>query len=171
MHTRALAAKALTPKELDRLDEAMDWARRAAAAPEAPEPHNSVGQVSQAMGQFEPALAAYDRVAALPGPAQMDAIANRGSLFMEFGRRWGAAGHRGGGSVLPQIGLAQCEADSSSPPLPARPERPQKSSRRRSATRPRPNRRMRGRRRGSFMPGGAAKDAAAGCYLVMSLGE
>ncbi len=25
--------------------------------------------------------------AALPGPAQMDAIANRGSLFVEFGRQ------------------------------------------------------------------------------------
>ena len=39
------------------------------------------------MGEFEPALAAYDRAAALPGPAQMDAIANRGALFMEFGRQ------------------------------------------------------------------------------------
>jgi hypothetical protein len=37
------------------------------------------------MGRFEPALAAYDRAAVLPGPAQMDAIANRRSLFMEFG--------------------------------------------------------------------------------------
>jgi hypothetical protein len=27
----------------------------------------------------------YDRAAALPGPPQMDAIANRGELFMEFG--------------------------------------------------------------------------------------
>ena len=46
-----------------------------------------MGQVFQAMGKFEPALAAYDRAAALPGPAQMDAIANRGVLFMEFGRK------------------------------------------------------------------------------------
>ncbi len=87
-HARALAAKALTLKDLDRLEEAMEWARRAAvAAPEAPESHNALGQVFQAMGEFEPALAAYDRAAALPGPAQMDAIANRGSLFMEFGRQ------------------------------------------------------------------------------------
>jgi tetratricopeptide (TPR) repeat protein len=87
-HARALAAKALTLKDLDRLDEAMDWAKRAAvAAPEAPEPHNAIGQVFQAMGKFESALAAYDRAAVLPGPAQMDAIANRGSLFMEFGRQ------------------------------------------------------------------------------------
>jgi Flp pilus assembly protein TadD len=45
-HARALAAKALTLMELDRLEEAMDSARRAqAAAPETPEPHNAVGQV------------------------------------------------------------------------------------------------------------------------------
>ncbi|HEX9169040.1 MAG TPA: sulfotransferase, partial [Roseiarcus sp.] len=49
--------------------------------------YNAVGQVFQAMGRFEPALAAYDRAAALPGPAQMDAIGNRGGLFMEFGRK------------------------------------------------------------------------------------
>ncbi|HXZ17675.1 MAG TPA: sulfotransferase [Roseiarcus sp.] len=87
-HARALAARALTLKELDRLDEALEAAKRAAlAAPESPEPHNALGQVYQAMGEFEPALAAYERAAALPGPAQQDAIANRGSLFMEFGRK------------------------------------------------------------------------------------
>jgi tetratricopeptide (TPR) repeat protein len=87
-HARALAARALALKELDRLDEALEAAKSAAiAAPESPEPHNAMGQVFQAMGEFEPALAAYDRAAALPGPAQMDAIANRGALFMEFGRK------------------------------------------------------------------------------------
>ncbi len=87
-HPRTLAARALALKELDRLDEALDEAKRAAlAAPESPEPHNAMGQAYQAMGRFEPALAAYDRAAALPGPAQQDAIANRGALFMEFGRK------------------------------------------------------------------------------------
>ena len=87
-HPRALAARALALKELDRLDEALDAARRAAlAAPESPEPHNAMGQAYQAMGRFEPAMAAYDRAAALPGPAQQDAIANRGALFMEYGRK------------------------------------------------------------------------------------
>ena len=91
-HARSLAARALALKELDRLDEALDAAKRAAlAAPEGPEAHNAIGQVLQAMGQFEPALAAYDRAAALPGPAQMDAVANRGALFMEFGRKAEAA--------------------------------------------------------------------------------
>jgi tetratricopeptide (TPR) repeat protein len=85
-HARASAARALSLKELDRLDEALEAAKRSAlAAPESPEPHNALGQVYQAMGEFEPALAAYDRAAALPGPAQQDAIANRGLLFMEFG--------------------------------------------------------------------------------------
>jgi tetratricopeptide (TPR) repeat protein len=87
-HARVLAAKALTLKELDRLDEALEAAKRAAlAAPQSPEAHNALGQVYQAMGQFEPALSSYDRAAVLPGPAQQDAIANRGSLFMEFGRK------------------------------------------------------------------------------------
>jgi tetratricopeptide (TPR) repeat protein len=87
-HPRALAARALALKDLDQLGEALDAAKRATlAAPETPEPHNAVGQAFQAMGQFEPALSAYDRAAALPGPAQQDAIANRGMLFMEFGRK------------------------------------------------------------------------------------
>jgi tetratricopeptide (TPR) repeat protein len=87
-HARGLAARALSLKELDRLDEALEAAKRAAVqAPESPEPHNAIGQVRQALGEFEPALAAYDRAAALAGPAQMDAIANRGALFVEFGRK------------------------------------------------------------------------------------
>ena len=92
MHPRALAARALALKELDRLDEAIDAARRAAlAAPGKPRSAQCEGQVYQAMGRFELALAAYDRAAALPGPAQQDAIANRGALFMEFGRKAEAA--------------------------------------------------------------------------------
>jgi tetratricopeptide (TPR) repeat protein len=91
-YARALAARALGLKELDRLDEALGAAKSAAlAAPEGPEAHNAIGQVFQAMGEFEPALAAYDRAISLPGPAQMDAIANRGALFVEFGHKAEAA--------------------------------------------------------------------------------
>ena len=87
-HPRALAARALTLKDMDRLDEALETAKRAAlVAPESPEPHNALGQVHEAMGAFEPALEAYRRAAALPGPAQMDAIANLGDLYMEFGHK------------------------------------------------------------------------------------
>jgi tetratricopeptide (TPR) repeat protein len=85
---RAHAARALVLKELDRLDEALEAAKRAALhAPQSPEAHNAIGQVYQALGEFEPALAAYGRASILLGPAQMDAIANRGALFMEFGRK------------------------------------------------------------------------------------
>ena len=84
----ALAPRALTLKELERLDEALEAAKRAVlVAPHSPEPHNATGQVFQAMGEFEAALASYDRAAASPGPAQLDAVINRGTLFMEFGRR------------------------------------------------------------------------------------
>jgi tetratricopeptide (TPR) repeat protein len=87
-HPRALAARALALKEFERFDEALDAAGRAAlAAPDGPEPHNALGQVYQAMGRFEPALASYRRAASLPGPAQMDAIANIGGLYSEYGRK------------------------------------------------------------------------------------
>ncbi len=87
-HPRALASRALSLKELDRLGEALETARHAAlVAPESPEPHNALGQVFQAMGALEPALEAYERAASLPGPGQMDAIANLGNLYMEFGRK------------------------------------------------------------------------------------
>ena len=126
MHPRALAAQALALKELDRLDEALEAARRAAlAAPESPEPHNAMGQVFQAMGRFEPALAAYDRAAALPGPAQQDAIANRAALFMEFGRKAEARRGAGGGGE----GLPRRAGD------PVRPDRPQPLRTGRSADR------------------------------------
>ena len=88
IHPRALAVRALTLKELDRLDEAMESARRAiSAGPGRPEAYNAEGQVYQAMGRFELALASYDRAAQLPGPAQQDAITNRALLFVEFGRQ------------------------------------------------------------------------------------
>jgi hypothetical protein len=54
------------------------------------------------LGEFEPALAAYDRAASLPGPAQMDAIANRGGALHGVrpqGRSRG--GDRGSGEGLP----------------------------------------------------------------------
>ena len=77
----------------------------------APKPHNAEGQVYQAMGRFELALAAYDRAAALPGPAQQDAITNRGALFMEFGRQAEArAGLRGGGEDLSPVVPGSCSA-------------------------------------------------------------
>jgi tetratricopeptide (TPR) repeat protein len=102
-HSRALAARALTLKELDRLGEALEAAKRAAlAAPDSPEPHNAIGQVYQAMGAFEPALAAYDRAAALPGAAGRDRQP-RLALHGVRPQRRGAQGDGGGGEGLPQF--------------------------------------------------------------------
>ncbi len=104
IHPRALAVRALTLKELDRLDEAMETARRAiSAGPGRPEAYNAEGQVYQAMGRFELALASYDRAAQLPGPAQQDAITNRALLFVEFGRQAEArAAFEAAESIFPQ---------------------------------------------------------------------
>jgi len=87
VHGRALAARALTLKELDRLDEATQAAESAIlATPESPEAHDAQGQVFQAMGQFRRALECFDRAIKLPGPAQRDAISNRALLLAEFGK-------------------------------------------------------------------------------------
>lgn len=87
MHAGGLAAQALVLKQLDELPAALDAAQLAvSAAPENPETHNALGQVLQALGRFEPALAAYDRAATLPGTARETALLNRAALFIEFGR-------------------------------------------------------------------------------------
>ena len=87
MHAGGLAAQALVLKQLDELPAALDAAQLAvSAAPENPETHNALGQVLQALGRFEPALAAYDRAASLPGTARETALLNRAALFIEFGR-------------------------------------------------------------------------------------
>ena len=87
MHAGGLAAQALTLKQLDQLDAASQAGQMAvAAAPENPEAHNAFGQVEQALGRFEPALAAYDRACTLPGTALETSLLNRATLLMEFGR-------------------------------------------------------------------------------------
>ena len=85
-HCAALSAKALTLKQLDRLDEALTAARQAVAAqPESADAHDVLGQILQATDQFEPALAAYEKAASLPGGATEKATINRAVLFMERG--------------------------------------------------------------------------------------
>lgn len=88
LHPGGLAARALALKQLDRLDEAQFSARRAVeASPESAEAHNTLGQVLQALGRLDEALASFERAAALPGLAAESALANRGVLFMEAGRK------------------------------------------------------------------------------------
>ena len=87
MHGRALAARALTLKELDQLDEAMEAARCAlAAAPEQPRSTQRGGAGFPGDGSVRAGAPAYDRAVTLPGPAQQDAVSNRASLFVEFGK-------------------------------------------------------------------------------------
>jgi tetratricopeptide (TPR) repeat protein len=87
LHATGLAARALALKQLDRPEAALDTVRRAiAAAPNLAQAHNAHGQVLQALGQFDAALAAYDRAAGLPGTAAEQALINRAILFMEHGQ-------------------------------------------------------------------------------------
>jgi tetratricopeptide (TPR) repeat protein len=88
LHAGGLAARALALKQLEQLDEALDSAKRAvASAAENAEAHNTLGQILQATGHFDEALASYDRAACLPGLAAESALVNRAVLFMEAGRK------------------------------------------------------------------------------------
>ena len=61
-------------------------ARRAVAAgPENADAHDALGQVLQADGQFDAALAALETAATLPGTAQEKALINRAVLHMQLG--------------------------------------------------------------------------------------
>lgn len=87
-HPGGLSARALALKHMDRLDDALDCVRRAiAAAPENAEAHNALGQILQALGRRDEALAAYDTAIRLPGLAVESALVNRAVLFMEEGRK------------------------------------------------------------------------------------
>jgi tetratricopeptide (TPR) repeat protein len=88
LHPGGLSARALALKQLDRLDEALESAKRAAAtASESAEAHNTLGQILQAMGQFEEALNSFERAASLPGVVTESALVNRAVLYMETGRK------------------------------------------------------------------------------------
>ena len=83
-----LAAQALALKELDRFDEALEAANRAVmVAPETPEPITRWARSIKRWASSSRRSPPIERAAALPGPAQMDAIANVGALYMEFGRK------------------------------------------------------------------------------------
>jgi len=87
-HAGGLAARAMALKHLDRLEEALDTARRAvAAAPESADAHNTLGQILQAMNRFDEAVASFGRAATLPGTAAENALVNRATLLMETGRK------------------------------------------------------------------------------------
>jgi tetratricopeptide (TPR) repeat protein len=88
LHPGAFCARARTLKQLDRLDEALEAARRAVSlAPNGAEPHNVLGQICQALGLQEEALAEYEQAIALPGVAAEEAMLGRAAVFMEAGRQ------------------------------------------------------------------------------------
>jgi tetratricopeptide (TPR) repeat protein len=88
LHPGALSARARTLKQLDRLEEALDTARRAVTlAPQSAEAHNVLGQIHQAMAQQDEALAAFERAIELPGVSAEDAMLSRATVLMEAGRK------------------------------------------------------------------------------------
>jgi len=88
LHPSGLAARALALKHLERLDEALASARQAVLlAPDNAEAHNTLGQVLQALGLHDDALAQFDLAASLPGSVAEEALVGRANLFMESGRK------------------------------------------------------------------------------------
>jgi tetratricopeptide (TPR) repeat protein len=87
LHPGGLSSRARTLKQLDRLEEALEAARRAVLlAPNNAESHNVLGQVCQALGLHDEALAEYEKAIALPGVAAEEAMLGRAAVFMEEGR-------------------------------------------------------------------------------------
>lgn len=86
-HPAGLVARANALKNLDRVEEALQSARQAVAiAPQSGEAQLRLGQMFQLTGNFDEALAAYDRAAQLPGNARERALIDRAVLYMEHGR-------------------------------------------------------------------------------------
>lgn len=85
-HSGGLVVRATALRHLERLDEALDTARRAASlAPENGDVQNVLGEVLQALGRSAEALTAYERAAAVPGLAPEKALINQGVVLMENG--------------------------------------------------------------------------------------
>lgn len=86
-HGNGLIAQSKCLRRLDRIEEALDSARQAAAiAPYSADAHNVLGQALQAAGRFDEALACFDKAARLPGTAMGTAAVNRADLLAEIGR-------------------------------------------------------------------------------------
>ena len=91
-HPGGLAARAKILKKFDRIEEGLTCALEAVTlAPEFAGAHNAYGQMLQAAGRHEEALAAFDRAAALPGSITEEALIARASLFLEIGKKKDAA--------------------------------------------------------------------------------
>ncbi|HZC17773.1 MAG TPA: sulfotransferase [Caulobacteraceae bacterium] len=91
-HPGGLAARARTLKHDDRLDEALAAASGATmAAPQSANAHNALGEIQQALGRHDQALASFAKAAALPGTERESARINQATLLVEIGRAGEAA--------------------------------------------------------------------------------
>ena len=85
---KGLAAKALTLRQLNRLEDAEATARHAIKVnPESGEAFNTLGVILQSSGRFDEALACYDLVATFTGLDVENALVNRAVLLMETARK------------------------------------------------------------------------------------
>lgn len=86
-HPSALAARAKCLVRQDRIDEALDAARRGVAAlPNSADAHNALGEVQQAGNRFDEAMASFEKAAQLPGTVAETALLNRANLLAEINR-------------------------------------------------------------------------------------
>ncbi|TWB36499.1 tetratricopeptide repeat-containing sulfotransferase family protein [Nitrospirillum pindoramense] len=86
LHAGALTVRATALRHLERLEEALGDARRAVSIQaENGEAQNVLGEVLQAVGLHEEALAAFDKASKTLGFAPEKALINRGVVLMERG--------------------------------------------------------------------------------------
>ncbi len=91
-HPGVLAARAKLLRRCDRLEEALDAAKRAVmAAPHSADAHNVLGEVQQDSGLFDEALASFEKAEKLPGTVAEGAFVNHAVLLLEAGRSKEAA--------------------------------------------------------------------------------
>lgn len=90
-HPGGLAVRTVPLRHLERLDEALENARRAVTmAPGNGEALVALGETLQAMGRTEEAVAAFDRAAEVPGLVAEKALVARAICLMEAGDQDGA---------------------------------------------------------------------------------
>lgn len=86
-HGSGLIARSKCLRQLDRVEEALECGRQAAATvPYSADAHNVLGQALQAAGRFDEALACFDKAARLPGTVAGAAAVNRADLLAVTGR-------------------------------------------------------------------------------------
>ncbi|HTK00260.1 MAG TPA: sulfotransferase [Bordetella sp.] len=87
-HPAAWNARAKLLRQMERLDEALESARRAASLiPHSADVHYTLGQVLQSLGHSEQAIACFDAAVRMPGAVAEDALVGCATALMEAGRK------------------------------------------------------------------------------------